>query len=255
VEAKGVSGVNQLSVGGGHACAVTGTGKVYCWGLNDSGQVGNGTLTNVATPVSVLTGMKQVSCGARHTCALKSNGDLYCWGASANGCLGIDPVPPDTTKPVHVTGLGGYDEVAAGGQHTCGRIGTATYCWGNDYTGQVHGSFGPVTTPIEVDIDGTPPPAQHVVVGSAASAAIGSDDEVDVWGLMFHGDGEGETGYAPAKLSIGPVLDLSLGMDSTNCAIKTNHQLVCWGGDGYGQAGDGDPVADVKTPAAIAFEE
>jgi alpha-tubulin suppressor-like RCC1 family protein len=255
VALKGVTNVTQLSLGGGHGCAVTGIGKLYCWGMNDLGQVGNATLKNVPTPVSVLTSVNRVSAGDQHTCALTSNADLYCWGNSSSGRLGVSPLPANTSSPLVVPGMNDTDEVSAGASHTCARRGTQTSCWGHDYAGEVNGTFSNVNTPVVVNIDGNPPAAKRVIVGDQVSSVIGTDDTITVWGSMFHGDGNGVTGYTPAKLNVGKVLDLSLGKQTTVCAIKANHELDCWGTDTNGQVGNGDPVADVKTPAVIQFKD
>lgn len=259
VELKGVTNVSQLSLGEGHGCAVTGSGKLYCWGRNESGQVGNDKVANLATPVSVLTGVNQVSCGGAHTCARTSSGDVYCWGASSSGQLGISNLPASTKKPLVVPGMNDTDEVSLGNNHTLARKGTVTYGWGHDYSGEVNATFSNVETPVQVDIDDQPPAAKRVVAGTNISSVIGTDDALTVWGSTFHGDGEGRTGYTPAKINVGKVLAVSFGKHygdgQTVCVIKANHEVNCWGSDTYGQVGDGDPVQEVRVPAVIAFED
>jgi hypothetical protein len=77
-----------LSVGVGgyypHACAGLNDGTVWCWGQNDSGQLGNGTTTNSTTPVEVsgiTSGATAVALSGQASCAIVS-GSLYCWGSS-----------------------------------------------------------------------------------------------------------------------------------------------------------------------------
>jgi alpha-tubulin suppressor-like RCC1 family protein len=250
VEVKGVTNVSQISHSGAQGCAVTGLGKLYCWGLNADGQVGNGSKISAETPVPVLTGVSQVSCGAAHTCARTSNGDLYCWGSSASGRLGIANPPADTSSPQIVPGMNDTDEVSAAYNHTLARKGTYTYGWGHDYAGQVNASYSYVETPIRVDIEGKPPAAKRVIAGSNVSAVIGTDDLLTIWGVPFSVDGE---------LEIGELIDASFGAgaidNQTTCVIDVNHELSCWGADTYGQAGNGDPVAEVRTPTAITFED
>jgi alpha-tubulin suppressor-like RCC1 family protein len=259
VQVKGVSNITELSLGGGQGCAVTGGGKLYCWGRNDMGQVGNAKVVNAPTPISVLNSATHVSCGEQHTCALTSNSDLYCWGSSASGRLGIKPLPQATNVPLIVPGMNDTDEVSAGGNHTCGRRGTQISCWGYDYSGAVNATFSNVETPVNVNINGNPPASKSVVIGNGMSSSIGTDDVVTVWGALFHGDGQGSTGYDPAKLGIGKVLGISLGKganaQSTICALKADHSVACWGSDTYGQVGNGDPVADTKSPAILKFAD
>jgi hypothetical protein len=72
----------QLSVGGGHNCGVTTTNVAYCWGVNDQGQLGNGSTSTgyqrVPQPVAGGLRFKQVSAGFQHTCGLTTLNQLYC---------------------------------------------------------------------------------------------------------------------------------------------------------------------------------
>ena len=48
-----LSGATIIAAGEVHTCALLDTGGVDCWGLNASGQLGNGTLTTSYTPIAV----------------------------------------------------------------------------------------------------------------------------------------------------------------------------------------------------------
>ncbi|NIQ84122.1 MAG: RCC1 repeat-containing protein, partial [Acidobacteria bacterium] len=83
--------LESVSVGAFFACAVNEDGKVYCWGLNSVGQLGDQTLNSKATPVEVQSGtvtFESVTAGAGHSCALTAAGAAYCWGAGGSGELG-----------------------------------------------------------------------------------------------------------------------------------------------------------------------
>ena len=90
--------------GTSHTCGLTRTGVAYCWGLNNSGQLGDGTLTNHLVPTRVLTNEVFVAIGAgdRFTCAMTSDRRVFCWGANDNGQLGTGTAGGMSSTPVLV---------------------------------------------------------------------------------------------------------------------------------------------------------
>ena len=97
-----------VTSGANHTCALTTSGRVWCWGANESGQLGDGTFRARSGPVAVrgLSNAVFVSAGGDHTCALTKTGALLCWGWNYWGQLG-DGAPPasGSPSPVHVVGL------------------------------------------------------------------------------------------------------------------------------------------------------
>ena len=88
-----------------HTCAVRGAAdapELDCWGANQGGQLGVGTLVDVGAPTRVeLGGVEQIAVGARHSCAIVRGGGLWCWGENGDGQLGIDATGP-VTAPARV---------------------------------------------------------------------------------------------------------------------------------------------------------
>jgi adhesin/invasin len=106
-QVAGLSNVVQLVVGSAHTCALTSGNQVFCWGLNDAGQLGDNTTTNrpAATPISLpggVTGFSAISAGASFTCGVTTANKLYCWGEGTGGQLG-DGAGLDRSVPTLVS--------------------------------------------------------------------------------------------------------------------------------------------------------
>ncbi len=105
-QVAGLTDVKAIAAGGSHTCAIRKDRTVVCWGDNQSGQLGDGTLTSSTTPVPVsnLTGVVGIAAGGSHTCAVRKDRTVVCWGSNSAGQLGTG----DNTSspvPVEVTGL------------------------------------------------------------------------------------------------------------------------------------------------------
>ena len=92
-----------VSAGGAHTCGVTPGGAASCWGLNSSGQLGDGTTTDQLSPVLVAGGVSfaAVSAGSSHTCGVTPGGAASCWGGNGAGQLG-DGTTTNRLSPVLV---------------------------------------------------------------------------------------------------------------------------------------------------------
>src|SRR5262245_3693809 len=79
--------------------------KLYCWGHNNYGRLGNSGLpTTAAAPVRVGSETMRfaaVTVGRLHTCALTTDAALYCWGFGGFGQLGDGSVS-STSTPTRV---------------------------------------------------------------------------------------------------------------------------------------------------------
>lgn len=156
----------QVSAGAFHTCAVAGDGTVWCWGRNDSGQLGTGSrfgpdsclkspswLACSPKPVRV-SGIKNavmVAAGYAHSCAILSDGTIKCWGRNDWGQLGdftfagletcgktYQESYPCSTSPVSVTNIRAATVIAAGHGHTCALLKNGTvWCWGRNDKGQL----------------------------------------------------------------------------------------------------------------------
>ena len=90
-EVSGLPGSpTHLAAGAVHSCALLADGQAFCWGQNRSGQLGDGSTTNRATPVPVSGSQRftEIHAGGAQTCALTASGDEYCWGLNQSSQLG-----------------------------------------------------------------------------------------------------------------------------------------------------------------------
>lgn len=135
VAVAGLSGVKAIAVGESHACALTASGGVMCWGSNAAGQLGDGSpiqqpgevkipFSNKPVAVVGLTGAVAIAAGYAHSCAITSAGGLVCWGDNSAGQSGGDALvemhPENLPTPTPVLGFSsGVARVFMGVSSTC----------------------------------------------------------------------------------------------------------------------------------------
>jgi alpha-tubulin suppressor-like RCC1 family protein len=147
----------QVSMGSGHACGVTTGNKAYCWGSNDGGKLGSGSIKPVdnysPTPVAVMGGLsfRAISAGSTHSCGLTTDDRAYCWGDNYAAQLG-DGTRNHRTRPTAVSGGHRFRQLRAGHIHTCAVTFTdLVFCWGDNSRGQLgDGSITDRWTPVPV---------------------------------------------------------------------------------------------------------
>lgn len=131
----------SVSVGNYHNCGLTTTGDAYCWGLNDNGELGTGTVASPQPTPQLVTGgynFRSVGAGYLHSCGITTAADAYCWGSNSYGQLGTGTVTFQELTPQPVTGSHTFQSVSPGSHHTCGlTTAGAAYCWGWNYNGQL----------------------------------------------------------------------------------------------------------------------
>ena len=144
-----VSGVKAVAPGGipslgGHTLALLNDGTVVAWGLNDWGQLGDGTTTKSYLPVPVkgLSGVTAISASFSHNLALLGDGTIRAWGNDEFGELGPGPAPqtcngvPCSMVPV-APGLQRVTAVAAGFRFSLALSTGTVLAWGSNSLGQL----------------------------------------------------------------------------------------------------------------------
>jgi alpha-tubulin suppressor-like RCC1 family protein len=146
----------QVGVGVFHTCAVTTTERVYCWGSNRTGQLGDSTnAIRRARPTKVVGGhqFRWVDGGYEHTCAVTTDFRAWCWGSGHHGQLGNGKTYL-SFWPRAVSGGLSIRRLSAGFFHTCAETtNSRAWCWGYNNAGQLGDGMGPGpdrTTPVAV---------------------------------------------------------------------------------------------------------
>ena len=246
------SGVAAIAVGDYHACALMKSGDMQCWGSNENGQLGNGTTTDSATPLSVsLTGAIQITANGEHTCALINDGTAKCWGLDRYGELG-DGAPTIQSTPDKVVGLSGAASIVAGGNHTCAvsKAG-GLWCWGSNNAGQL--SDGSTTdSPVPTIAIGTtqadsymPISVVRIAAGANHNCVVNADGTLQCWGSNASGElGNNETGASSIPVSVllpDAATAVAPGGNHT-CVLTSIGHVLCWGENTSGELGDGTNV-------------
>jgi alpha-tubulin suppressor-like RCC1 family protein len=246
-----------VTAGGDHTCGARKNGKLYCWGDDTFGEIGDGEATDAFAPRRIGTFEDWVgaSAGTHHTCGVRNNGKLYCWGQDNVGQVG-DGDGTAATSPRRIGTFEDWADASAGLEHTCGVRGTGKlYCWGNDSDGQVGDGTddNPNLTPQRI---GTFEDWANASAGDDHTCGARKNGKLYCWGSDSDGQlGDGDLAIgADAPRRIGTFEDwatASAGQYHT-CGVRSNGKLYCWGTDGSGQVGDGaGDSTPVKAPRRI----
>ena len=257
------SGVQAIAAGNSHACALTTTGAVLCWGDNRHGQLGDGTTTERLTPVPVAglgSGIHAIAAGGDHACALSTAGAVSCWGDNIAGQLG-DGTTTQRHTPVPVSGAGsGVLEITLGYYHTCAlSTAGAVSCWGYNGVGALgDGSTGDANhnrlTPVPVI--GLGSGVHEIAAGYEHTCAVTTAGAMQCWGWNI--SGQLGDGTSTQRLTPVPVVGLSSGVKAIaggvyhTCALITPDAVYCWGANGLMQLGDGT-TTNRLTPVSVLF--
>ena len=238
-----------LGAGFDHACAVTRSGAVKCWGANDAGALGYGPTTPFPVAVNALgldARVVAVAAGVQHTCALTAAGGVKCWGNNVSGQLGNGTVSPISTRPVDVVGLTeGVAAISAKNGFTCALTSAGgVKCWGLLLNRP--GNAAALPGPIPRDIPGLASGVTAISVGAGFACALKTTGAVLCWGNNTYGQlGDGtnqERGSVVEVVGLSSnVVAIGTGDEST-CALLGDGAMKCWGGNSWGQVGDGTLV-------------
>ena len=258
-----LSRATSVGMGYGNACAVVTGGALRCWGDNQTGELGNGTVGNslsflVANPVPTLTsGVTAVgSSGGGSagfiTCALLSSGVVDCWGITGFGEAGdMAVINGNQPTPSRVT-LPAASSLGVGAVTACAVVtGGTVSCWGSNGVGQLaNGTLGGTSSTATPVLGLSAGAVVAVTAGGLHMCALHASGTVDCWGSNLNGQcGSGTVGSdnlatpnflttaTPVVGLPGPVAAISAGNTHT-CARLTSGAITCWGSDFNSELGN-----------------
>jgi alpha-tubulin suppressor-like RCC1 family protein len=258
----GLSGVAAVAAGDNHSCALLKVGTVKCWGLNDAGELGDGTTISVAAPVDVkavsgrglLRDVSAIAAAQDHSCALLRAGTVVCWGQNQYGVLG-NGTTKNSATPVAVTGLTQVSAISTGNQDSCALLHTrAVKCWGYNGDGELGEGItnGPQSCAFgdfNASCSTTPVAVKWVTAAAALSVrsnsvcALVTAATVTCWGV---------TPTSVAGLS--GVTAISSGgapYGEDTCVLLKTGTAKCWGYNQDGELGNGTR-ANTTVPLSVA---
>lgn len=263
----------DISVGLRTTCGVGNDGVTYCWGSNQNGLfatglVGGTSNVPVAIPTSAALGFASVSVGFFHACALTSLGAAYCWGSTPN--LGNGAPSANAFTPVPAAGNASFASIEVGSLYTCALSASgAASCWGGQSSGEL-GTGGLTNTvlavtPVAGGLSFSELDANNNNSAIAMTCGIGASGAAWCWGSNLNSQ-LGSTAAAgtcsfsnvPSYPCSGTPLPVDGGHSFESIAVGLNHvcalgvagDVWCWGGNAFGQLGDGS-VTERSSPVQV----
>lgn len=271
--------LKTISSGVSSTCAIAYNNKIYCWGGNDYGQLGDDSKTPSFIPklINEEKDYKSISVGFYHTCAIDLDSKVYCWGRNYNGQLGNNS-NTDSFVPVAVKSDSNTDalyskkikSISTGQRNTCaidsdGRA----YCWGNNEQGQLgngsltYNSFVPVAVKSDSDADNL---YNKKVISISSdiysgryNCAVASDKRIYCWGNSTHFADSAISPYlerkpVPIATNAGnPLTNQDMNQvsgASSVCAITSQNKVYCWFSNESGQLGNNN-IDSPNTPYLV----
>ncbi|HZO15297.1 MAG TPA: hypothetical protein VFB62_18615, partial [Polyangiaceae bacterium] len=258
-----------IATGGYHSCVLRESGGARCWGRNDSGQLGAGSVSVASGPVST-TGtatFTAITAGTNFTCGLTPAGSVACWGANAHGQLGTGSLIEAHGPLSEVVGLSAVKEINAVSYSVCAlKDNGSVWCWGDDVDNTLGDDINPPTCESENYVDpivcpvmfpqqsevtsatrlGRGLPRSNFTGGANRSCVLRGDDAIWCWG----------PGSPVEEQSLLSVAALGTGA-GFSCALSSDGTVSCFGGtNAYGQLGNGTTapvggITKVSLPPAV----
>lgn len=251
----------QISLGDDHTCAVNDAGALFCWGLNTSGRLGDGSTTTRTAPVQIFaSGVDSIHAGGEFTCALRS-GERWCWGSNTSAALGNGTTTSGSNAtPTRYDVYTDWQRLSLGRTHGCGIRGEGElWCWGYNGMGQGGNGTTPSSnhTPTRI---GSRSDWVHISAGYNFNCGITADDALWCWGLGSngqHGHGSTSNVTAPTRVmgaSGSTWQSVDTGTGAFACGVQTDGTMWCWGANSAYQLGQEVASTTVSSPLQMGTD-
>ena len=249
--------VVSIGAGGAHACALQSSGRVTCWGWNETAadeQHGVRTF-----PAEIGKGARTLVVGGRHDCIVTTEGAAKCMGWGSDGQLGTGN-DRASAEPQPVAGLDhGVATISAGEAHSCAVLeGGKLVCWGSAKTGRLGNGSSQLyaSSSLPVDVVNMKSGVATVAAGGERTCALSTAGAVQCWGRWKPGRRLSDADPAEATATPLEVAGLATNVralavgQSHACAIVGSGSVKCWGWNERGQLGNG-ATTDAETPVDV----
>jgi alpha-tubulin suppressor-like RCC1 family protein len=256
----------QISTGNSSSfsLAIDKNGRVWAWGFNNQGQLGDNSIGSKRTPVSVLGAVKtfcKISTGQNHSLAIDKNGRAWAWGANGSGRLGDNSIANRLT-PVSVQGaVKTFCQIDAGGTHSVaidknGRV----WAWGVNSSAEIGNNLA-ASKRTPVSVLGAVKTFCQITTANAYSIAIDKNGRAWGWGYNSSGQlGDNSIANRLTPVSVQGAVKTFCQIDAGgqgnvaefnhSLAIDKNGRVWAWGYNASGQLGD-NSIVSKRTPVSV----
>jgi alpha-tubulin suppressor-like RCC1 family protein len=246
----------QVSGGLAHSLAVRANGTLWAWGNNGLGRLGDNTITNRSSPVSVVGGFTewvQASGGGFHSLGVRANGSLWAWGNNGSGRLGDNTTVAKSSPVSVVGGFTDWIQASAGASHSLAvRANGTLWAWG--VNGGRLGDNTIVSRSSPVSVVGGFTDWIQASCGYNHSLGVRSNGSLWAWGF----NGQGRLGDNTIVSKSSPVsvvggftdwVQASAGA-AHSIGVRANGTLWAWGYNATGQLGD-NTIVSRSSPVSV----
>jgi alpha-tubulin suppressor-like RCC1 family protein len=233
----------SITSGAWHVCVLYSDQSVRCTGLNNQGEIGNGTTGNAFEPALAAGTVNPVTLedGFEHTCTLVGDGTMQCWGTNYTGQLGDGTMGGFAVAPQFVHGITNATKAISGGYFTCAILADHTVqCWGRNQDGQLGNGDSTTDVPLPAPVQGLGAVAD-LFAGGYHNCALMPDHTVACWGRNGRGqvgDGTDTTPVTQPHQVVGMNSAVALALGGYHsCALLQDASVQCWGQSDFGQIG------------------